>query len=156
TSGVLKNAIDYVYAERNNKAMGVVSYGATGGTRAAEHLRLIARRATAGRRAHQRRALAVHRLHGLHRTDTGRPPEPGARHPARPGHRLEPGARPAAPTELRSAHRAVHRPVRPGHRRRHRAQQRGSSAPNIVLGFAIVVALAIVAAGWPLLAHPRT
>jgi len=42
TSGVLKNAIDFVYAEWNNKAMGVVSYGATGGTRAAEHLRLIA------------------------------------------------------------------------------------------------------------------
>ena len=42
TSGVLKNAIDYVYAEWNNKAMGVVSYGATGGIRAAEHLRLIA------------------------------------------------------------------------------------------------------------------
>lgn len=42
TSGVLKNAIDYVYAEWNNKAMGVVSYGAAGGTRAAEHLRLIA------------------------------------------------------------------------------------------------------------------
>jgi NAD(P)H-dependent FMN reductase len=39
---VLKNAIDYLYAEWNNKAMGVVSYGATGGTRAAEHLRLIA------------------------------------------------------------------------------------------------------------------
>jgi NAD(P)H-dependent FMN reductase len=42
TSGVLKNAIDFLYAEWNNKAMGVVSYGATGGTRAAEHLRLIA------------------------------------------------------------------------------------------------------------------
>ena len=42
TSGVLKNAIDYVYAEWNNKAMGVVSYGAVGGARAAEHLRLIA------------------------------------------------------------------------------------------------------------------
>ena len=42
TSGVLKNAIDYLYAEWNNKAMGVVSYGAAGGTRAAEHLRLIA------------------------------------------------------------------------------------------------------------------
>ena len=42
TSGVLKNAIDYVYAEWNNKAMGVVSYGAAGGARAAEHLRLIA------------------------------------------------------------------------------------------------------------------
>jgi NAD(P)H-dependent FMN reductase len=42
TSGVLKNAIDFLYAEWNNKAMGVVSYGAVGGTRAAEHLRLIA------------------------------------------------------------------------------------------------------------------
>ncbi len=39
---MLKNAIDYVYAEWNNKAMGVVSYGAVGGARAAEHLRLIA------------------------------------------------------------------------------------------------------------------
>jgi NAD(P)H-dependent FMN reductase len=42
TSGVLKNALDYLYAEWNNKAMGVVSYGAVGGARAAEHLRLIA------------------------------------------------------------------------------------------------------------------
>jgi NAD(P)H-dependent FMN reductase len=42
TSGVLKNAIDYLYAEWHNKAMGVVSYGVVGGARAAEHLRLIA------------------------------------------------------------------------------------------------------------------
>ena len=42
TSGVLKNAIDFLYAEWNNKALGVVSYGAVGGARAAEHLRLIA------------------------------------------------------------------------------------------------------------------
>jgi NAD(P)H-dependent FMN reductase len=42
TSGVLKNALDYLYAEWNNKAMGVVSYGAVGGARAAEHLRLVA------------------------------------------------------------------------------------------------------------------
>jgi NAD(P)H-dependent FMN reductase len=41
TSGALKNALDYVYAEWNNKAAGIVSYGAAGGTRAAEHLRLI-------------------------------------------------------------------------------------------------------------------
>jgi NAD(P)H-dependent FMN reductase len=41
TSGVLKNAIDYLFAEWNNKAMGVVSYGLVGGARAAEHLRLI-------------------------------------------------------------------------------------------------------------------
>ena len=42
TSGVLKNAIDYLFAEWNNKAVGFVSYGAVGGARAAEHLRLVA------------------------------------------------------------------------------------------------------------------
>lgn len=41
TSGALKNALDFVYAEWNNKAAGLVSYGSVGGTRAAEHLRLI-------------------------------------------------------------------------------------------------------------------
>jgi len=41
TSGVLKNAIDYLYAEWNNKAVGFVSYGGVGGARAAEHLRLV-------------------------------------------------------------------------------------------------------------------
>lgn len=42
TSGVLKNAIDYLYAEWNNKAAGFVSYGVAGGVRAVEHLRLVA------------------------------------------------------------------------------------------------------------------
>jgi NAD(P)H-dependent FMN reductase len=42
TSGVLKNAIDYLYTEWNNKAAGFVSYGGVGGARAAEHLRLVA------------------------------------------------------------------------------------------------------------------
>jgi NAD(P)H-dependent FMN reductase len=41
TSGALKNAIDFLYGEWNNKAVGFVSYGASGGTRAVEHLRLI-------------------------------------------------------------------------------------------------------------------
>jgi NAD(P)H-dependent FMN reductase len=41
TSGVLKNAIDHLYNEWNNKAAGFVSYGAAGGTRAVEHLRGI-------------------------------------------------------------------------------------------------------------------
>ncbi|WP_351225902.1 NAD(P)H-dependent oxidoreductase [Streptomyces sp. NPDC002133] len=40
--GALKNAIDFLCAEWNNKAVGFVSYGSTGGTRAVEHLRLIA------------------------------------------------------------------------------------------------------------------
>lgn len=37
---VVKNAIDYLFAEWTNKAAGFVSYGTTGGTRAVEHLRL--------------------------------------------------------------------------------------------------------------------
>jgi NAD(P)H-dependent FMN reductase len=41
TSGVLKNAIDYLYSEWNNKAAAFVSYGSVGGARAIEHLRAI-------------------------------------------------------------------------------------------------------------------
>jgi len=41
-SGVLKNALDYLYAEWNDKAAGIVSYGAAAsGLRAAEALRLV-------------------------------------------------------------------------------------------------------------------
>jgi len=40
-SGALKNAIDYLYREWNNKAAGFVGYGGAGGTRAVEQLRLI-------------------------------------------------------------------------------------------------------------------
>lgn len=41
TSGALKNAIDYLFKEWNDKAAGFVGYGAAGGTRAVEHLRLV-------------------------------------------------------------------------------------------------------------------
>jgi NAD(P)H-dependent FMN reductase len=40
-SGALKNAIDYLYREWNNKAAGFVSYGSAGGARAVENLRLV-------------------------------------------------------------------------------------------------------------------
>ncbi|GAB2538630.1 NADPH-dependent FMN reductase [Gracilibacillus alcaliphilus] len=40
-TGVLKNALDSARGEWNNKAAGIVSYGSTGGARAAEHLRGI-------------------------------------------------------------------------------------------------------------------
>jgi NAD(P)H-dependent FMN reductase len=40
TSAALKNAIDYLYREWNNKAAGFVSYGSAGGARAVEQLRL--------------------------------------------------------------------------------------------------------------------
>ena len=39
--GALKNAIDYLYKEWNNKAAGIVSYGSAYGARAAEALRLV-------------------------------------------------------------------------------------------------------------------
>jgi len=41
TSGALKNAIDFLHREWNNKVAGFVSYGAAGGVRAVEHLRLV-------------------------------------------------------------------------------------------------------------------
>jgi NAD(P)H-dependent FMN reductase len=39
--GALKNAIDYLYKEWNNKAAGLVGYGSAGGVRAVEQLRLV-------------------------------------------------------------------------------------------------------------------
>jgi NAD(P)H-dependent FMN reductase len=53
--GVLKNAIDYVYAEWNNKAAALVGYGTVGGIRAVEQLRQVL---TAVKIAHVHQALA--------------------------------------------------------------------------------------------------
>ncbi len=41
TSGALKNAIDFLYKEWNDKAAGFVGYGSAGGVRAVENLRLV-------------------------------------------------------------------------------------------------------------------
>ena len=41
TSAALKNAIDFLFYEWNNKAAGFVSYGGAGGVRAVENLRLV-------------------------------------------------------------------------------------------------------------------
>ncbi len=41
TSGALKNAIDYLYGEWNNKSAGFVSYGSMSGARAVEQLRPV-------------------------------------------------------------------------------------------------------------------
>lgn len=53
--GVLKNAIDYVYAEWNDKAAALVGYGTVGGIRAIEQLRTIL---SAVRLAHVSQPLA--------------------------------------------------------------------------------------------------
>jgi NAD(P)H-dependent FMN reductase len=37
----LKNAVDHLFSEWNDKAAGIVSYGVNGGVRAAEHLRQV-------------------------------------------------------------------------------------------------------------------
>ncbi len=39
--GALKNALDFLYVEWNNKAAGLVVYGSSGGLRAAEQLKLV-------------------------------------------------------------------------------------------------------------------
>src|SRR5258706_855410 len=39
--GALKNAIDFLFREWNDKAAGFVGYGGVGGARAVEHLRLV-------------------------------------------------------------------------------------------------------------------
>ena len=41
TSGALKNAIDFLYVEWNDKVAGFVGYGSAGGARAVEQLRLV-------------------------------------------------------------------------------------------------------------------
>jgi NAD(P)H-dependent FMN reductase len=41
TSGALKNAIDFLFHEWNNKVAGFVGYGSAGGVRAVESLRLV-------------------------------------------------------------------------------------------------------------------
>jgi NAD(P)H-dependent FMN reductase len=76
-SGALKNAIDYLYREWNNKAAGFVSYGSANGVRG---------RASAARhgRAHGRHgarpggALLVPRFRELLEIQAGRAPRVGA------------------------------------------------------------------------------
>ena len=65
-SGALKNAIDFLFGEWNDKTAGFVSYGGAGGARAVEQLRLVmaeVRIAT----AQPSFALHVYRLRKLQR-----------------------------------------------------------------------------------------
>jgi NAD(P)H-dependent FMN reductase len=76
TSGVLKNAIDYLYAEWNNKAAAFVSYGSLGGARAIEHLRAIASELQI---AHVRQQLSFSLFHDFENFSVFKP---GAQHDA--------------------------------------------------------------------------
>ena len=96
TSGVLKNAIDYLYAEWNNKAVGFVSYGAVGGARAAEQLRLVAGEL---QMADVRQQVALSLLTEFENFSVFKPGDYNRRragHAAGPGRRLEHRARAAA------------------------------------------------------------
>src|SRR3984893_3618266 len=57
--GALKNAIDFVYREWNNKAAGFVGYGSVGGARAVEHRAHAHIRSRAS--AHYMRKRTLHR-----------------------------------------------------------------------------------------------
>ncbi len=75
--GALKNALDFLYAEWNDKAAGFIGYGLHGGTRAVEHLRLILAELKV---ATVRTQVAL----SLHHDFTAKTPgEPGALTPAR-------------------------------------------------------------------------
>ena len=63
----LKNAIDFLFAEWNNKAAGFVSYGGASGARAVEQLRLVPGGGANGHRAPPSLALHVFRLRKLQR-----------------------------------------------------------------------------------------
>ena len=91
TSGVLKNAIDYLHAEWNNKAAAFVSYGSLGGARAIEHLRGILSELQVAARAPAAQLLDVHRLRELLRLRTGPQHDDCGRRPVRPARSLGAG-----------------------------------------------------------------
>jgi NAD(P)H-dependent FMN reductase len=72
TSGVLKNALDYLFAEWNDKAAGFVSYGSLGGARAIEHLRGICSEL---RMAHVRQQLSFSLITDFENFSAFRPAE---------------------------------------------------------------------------------
>jgi NAD(P)H-dependent FMN reductase len=69
-SGVLKNAIDYLYAEWNNKSAAFVSYGSVGGARAIEQLRVVC---SALQIAHVRETLMFSLFHDFENMSVFKP-----------------------------------------------------------------------------------
>jgi NAD(P)H-dependent FMN reductase len=80
TSAALKNAIDFLYKEWNNKAAGFVGYGSALGARAVEHLRLVMGELQVAD-VRTGRAFTLHRLRELQRLQAcGAPGAIGQRH----------------------------------------------------------------------------
>ncbi|MDO5535450.1 MAG: NAD(P)H-dependent oxidoreductase [Propionibacteriaceae bacterium] len=69
-TGSLKNALDYLYTELNNKAAGFVGYGSAGGARAIEHLRGILSEQQV---AHVRAAAGLSLFHDFENFSTFKP-----------------------------------------------------------------------------------
>lgn len=82
--GVLKNALDYLFAEWNDKAAGFVSYGGAGGVRAVEHLRQVLAEL---KLATVRTQVALSVFADFEPSD---PTDPDAPRIVRPGERQEP------------------------------------------------------------------
>ena len=74
-TGALKNALDYLYPELNNKAAGFVSYGSAGGARAVEHLRGILSEMQV---AHVRNAVTMSLFTDFENFSTFTPTDPAA------------------------------------------------------------------------------
>jgi NAD(P)H-dependent FMN reductase len=87
TSAALKNAIDYLYREWNNKAAGFVSYGGVGGARAVEHLRLILANVMVARDC-AGDAVTDYGLRKLQHVPARPSTQAGTAYDARSGHRL--------------------------------------------------------------------
>ena len=87
-SGALKNAIDFLFAEWNNKAAGFVSYGGVSGVRAVEHLRLVLAEVQMATVPQPGLALPDYRLRELQRLQAGSPSREVCQCNVRPGHRL--------------------------------------------------------------------
>ena len=75
-SAAFKNAIDFLYREWNNKAVGFVGYGGNGGARSVEILRQGGQQCRARRRAGTGRPLPLHRFREFHDLQAGSHLEP--------------------------------------------------------------------------------
>ena len=115
-TGALKNALDYLAPEVNNKAAGFVSYGSAGGARAVEHLRGILSEMQV---AHVRNAVLMSLFTDFENFSIFTPTEPSAASVAAdagPAGDLDQGdgGRPRRPVLPRHGQRLTHPGLEPG------------------------------------------
>lgn len=83
---MLKNALDFLYAEWNNKTVGFVSYDVAGGARAARHLRAVCGALQMVDVTQQVTLPLQTEFENFTLSKPGDHNIPGAGHAARPGH----------------------------------------------------------------------